>query len=75
MDYSRLRFMSGSDVIKELCKIFVIGTWTAEVYALSSLGRADVFPSRDLAPQEAAKVQFKLNVRPNENQMRLIAAK
>lgn len=37
--------------------------------------RADVFPSRDLVPQEAAKVQFKLNVRPNENQMRLIAAK
>ena len=51
-----------------------IGTWTAEVYALSSLGRADVFPHGDLALQEAAKVLFALESRPNEKEMRVMAA-
>ena len=56
LDYSSLRGMPDETVIAELCKIVGIGRWTAEVYALSSLGRADVFPSGDLALQEAAKV-------------------
>ncbi len=74
LDYSSLRAMSDGSVIAELCNILGIGTWTAEVYALSSLGRADVFPNGDLALQEAAKDLFELDVRPNEKQMKAIAA-
>jgi DNA-3-methyladenine glycosylase II len=74
LDYNTLRGMSDADVVKELTKIVGIGTWTAEVYTLSSLGRADVFPNGDLALQEAAKVLFDLETRPNEKEMRVIAA-
>ncbi len=37
-----------------------IGRWTAEVYAMFSLGRADVFAPGDLALQEAARLLFDL---------------
>lgn len=74
LDYSSLREMPDDQVISELCKIVGIGTWTAEVYALSSLGRADVFPNGDLALQEAAKVLFELEARPNEKEMKALAA-
>jgi DNA-3-methyladenine glycosylase II len=74
LNYSSLRGLPDDVVIVELCKILGIGTWTAEVYALSSLGRADVFPNGDLALQEAAKVLFELEARPNEVEMRDMAA-
>ena len=74
LDYSSLRGMPDETVIAELCKIVGIGRWTAEVYALSSLGRADVFPSGDLALQEAAKVLFELEARPSEREMATMAA-
>jgi DNA-3-methyladenine glycosylase II len=74
LDYSSLRAMPDDVVIAELCKIVGIGSWTAEVYALSSLGRADVFPNGDLALQEAAKVLFELDTRPTEKQMAVLAA-
>lgn len=73
LDYRGLYDMTDNNVIKELCKNVGIGTWTAEVYALASLGRQDVFPHGDLALQEAAKALFTLNVRPDEKQMRIMA--
>lgn len=73
LDYSSLRGVPDEVVIAELCKIIGIGRWTAEVYALSSLGRADVFPSGDLALQEAAKLVFDLEDRPTEKRMAQMA--
>ena len=73
LNYSGLYHMTDDNVIKELCKIVGIGTWTAEVYALASLGRQDVFPHGDLALQEASRALFELDVRPDEKQMRMMA--
>jgi len=50
-----------------------IGPWTAEIYAMFSLGRADVFASGDLALQESAKLLFKLNERPTDKQIKQMA--
>ena len=50
-----------------------IGRWTAEIYAMFSLGRADVLAPGDLALQEAARVLFGLEARPTERQLRLMA--
>jgi DNA-3-methyladenine glycosylase II len=47
-----------------------IGVWTAEIYAMFSLGRADVFAPGDLALQEAARLLFDLPARPTEKAMR-----
>ncbi len=42
-------------VIARLIEVPGIGLWTAEIYAMFSLGRADVFAPGDLALQEAAR--------------------
>lgn len=74
IDYDALRDMPSDTVIKTLTQVTGIGQWTAEIYAMFSLGRADVFAHGDLALQEAARVLLELPERPKEKQMKLIAA-
>ena len=73
IDFNRLRDLPDADVIKTLVAVPGIGPWTAEVYAMFSLGRADVFAPGDLALQEAAKVLFDLPERPSERVLRQMA--
>ena len=73
VSYRALRQMPSDQVIAELTNIAGIGTWTAEVYAMFSLGRADIFAPGDLALQEAARVLFDLPERPNERAFRAMA--
>lgn len=56
--------MSDEEVIAELSALRGIGRWTAEIYAMFSLGRPDVFPADDLALQEGLKRLKKLDARP-----------
>ena len=73
IDYIALRQMPAAAVIKELTAVPGIGAWTAEIYAMFSLGRADVFAPGDLALQEAARVIFDLPDRPNEKAFRTMS--
>lgn len=73
-DYTRFRNMPSDEVITALCAVPGIGAWTAEIYVMFSLGRADVFAPGDLALQEAAKAIFDLPVRPKEAGLRKMAA-
>lgn len=73
IDYVALREVPTEEVLKTLTKVPGIGTWTAEIYAMFSLGRADVFASGDLALQEAARVLFDMDERPKERAMREMA--
>ncbi|MEL7012163.1 MAG: DNA-3-methyladenine glycosylase 2 family protein [Pseudomonadota bacterium] len=73
IDYSSLKDAPDSDIIATLIDVPGIGTWTAEIYAMFSLGRADVFAHGDLALQEAAKTLYDLPDRPKEREMREIA--
>jgi DNA-3-methyladenine glycosylase II len=75
MDFSELHKLPTDDVIRSLVALKGIGRWTAEIYAMFSLGRADVFPVGDIALQEAAKVMFDLEARPNEKDFDELAAK
>ena len=75
VDYAALRTTSTKEVVKTLVKISGIGVWTAEIYAMLSLGRADVFAPGDLALQEAVKILFDLEKRPTEKQLRIMAQK
>lgn len=71
LDYPNLRELPNEEVITTLVAMPGIGRWTAEIYAMFALGRADVFAPGDLALQEAARVLFGLETRPTE---RAIAA-
>jgi DNA-3-methyladenine glycosylase II len=73
VDYAGLRIEPDDEVIARLIALPGIGRWTAEVYALSALGRADVFAPGDLALQEAAFLLFDLPARPSEKALRAMA--
>ncbi|WP_339948786.1 DNA-3-methyladenine glycosylase 2 family protein [uncultured Albimonas sp.] len=72
-DFEALRGMPDEDAIAALDALPGIGRWTAEVYLLTSLGRADVFAPGDLALQEAARLLFELDKRPAEKDFAVMA--
>ncbi|NNJ68876.1 MAG: DNA-3-methyladenine glycosylase 2 family protein, partial [Boseongicola sp.] len=63
--FPALRDQPSDEVIETLIVVPGIGRWTAEIYAMFSLGRADVFAPGDLALQEAARMLFNLDARPS----------
>ena len=73
IDYAGLRDRPDDEVIAVLIAVPGIGRWTAEIYAMFALGRADVFAPGDLALQEAAKLLFGLDARPSEQALRAMA--
>ncbi|MBS9716225.1 DNA-3-methyladenine glycosylase family protein [Pseudohalocynthiibacter aestuariivivens] len=73
INYVALRETPTDGVIKTLLAVPGIGPWTAEIYAMFSLGRADVFAPGDLALQESARLIFELESRPTEKQFRQMA--
>ncbi|MCV6824254.1 MULTISPECIES: DNA-3-methyladenine glycosylase family protein [Halocynthiibacter] len=73
IDFKALRNASSDEVVKTLTEVPGIGAWTAEIYAMFSLGHADVFAPRDLALQESARMLFDLPERPKERAFREMA--
>ena len=73
INYRSLKTMPTLQVVNELTQVSGIGNWTAEIYAMFSLGRADVFAPGDLALQEATRILFNLPERPSEKDLRSMA--
>lgn len=73
INYKALRDAPTDEVIKTLVEVPGIGVWTAEIYAMFSLGRADVFASGDLALQEAVRLLFDMKDRPKDRALREMA--
>ena len=69
----RLGDLPGEGAHAALTSIRGIGPWTAEIYLLFCLGHPDVFPSGDLALQEAARLMLGLDARPDAREMAAIA--
>jgi DNA-3-methyladenine glycosylase II len=60
IDYPSLRNIPNDQVVATLTQVSGVGRWTAEIYAMFSLGRADIFAPADLALQESARLLFDL---------------
>lgn len=73
IDFNGLRVAPNEVVFKTLTNVSGVGIWTAEIYAMFSLGRADVFAPGDLALQESARMLFDLPERPKERALRQMA--
>jgi DNA-3-methyladenine glycosylase II len=73
IDFEALRAAPDAEVVATLIQVPGIGRWTAEIYAMFSLGRADVFAPGDLALQESARRLFELPERPREAALRRMA--
>ena len=74
IDYGALASMPEDEAIAALTAVKGIGVWTAEIYLMFSIGRADVFAAGDLALREAARILFDLPGRPAEKALRARAA-
>ncbi|PIL19316.1 3-methyladenine DNA glycosylase [Puniceibacterium antarcticum] len=73
LDFDALRGDPTAEVVRKLTAVKGIGIWTAEIYAMFSLGRADVFAPGDLALQEGARLLFDLPERPKDKALRQMA--
>jgi DNA-3-methyladenine glycosylase II len=73
IDFDALRATPTPQVVETLVAVPGIGVWTAEIYAMFSLGRADVFAPGDLALQEGARMVFDLPERPRPAALRRMA--
>lgn len=67
-DLGALRYMSDDEASNALMAIKGIGRWTAETYLMFCEGRLDVFPSGDVALQEAMRWADQAVARPSEKQ-------
>jgi len=60
-------------VHEQLTSLSGIGPWTADIYALFCLGRADAFASGDLALQTVTRLVMELDSRPTRDELLAIA--
>ncbi|HIA62722.1 MAG TPA: DNA-3-methyladenine glycosylase 2 family protein [Planctomycetes bacterium] len=70
---AELSRLSDEQVTAELIKLRGVGPWTAQMYLMFSLGRADVFPTGDLGIVNAVTALYKFNNRATETEMLEIA--
>jgi DNA-3-methyladenine glycosylase II len=59
--------------IAYLTQVKGIGRWSAEIYLLFAEGRTDIWPAGDLAVQEGVGRLLKMDARPSEKEIRVIA--
>ena len=73
IDYAALARAPDEAVIETLVALPGIGRWTAEIYLMFALGRADAFAPDDLALQEAARLLYGLPERPRGRALAALA--
>lgn len=73
LDLENLNALDDAQVHEALTAISGIGPWTADIFLLFNLGRADAFARGDLALQVAAQMLMGLDERPTADELLLIA--
>jgi DNA-3-methyladenine glycosylase II len=73
LDLTRLDGLSEEEIHDALTGVVGIGPWTADVFILFCLGRADGWAPGDLALQVAAQRAFELAERPDKVEMVALA--
>jgi DNA-3-methyladenine glycosylase II len=72
---SQLHRKPDEDVIAALTEVLGIGRWTAQMFLIFSLGRADVMPHDDLGLRSSLKALYGLTELPTKAQSLAIAEK
>lgn len=70
-----LSAMEDNEVITRITALKGLGLWSAEIYCMFCLGRADIFPADDLALQVALQKYHGKRQRPTATQVRKMAVK
>ena len=73
IDLDDLAAHPDATIREKLVGLHGIGPWTADIFLMFNLGRADAFASGDLALQEAARMGLDLDARPDAQALEQIA--
>ncbi len=73
LDVDGLAGLADGQVHEALCAVKGIGPWTADIYIMFCLGRADAFAAGDLALQVAAGHAARLGARPKAAELEAMA--
>jgi DNA-3-methyladenine glycosylase II len=73
LDLDRLPRLDEEEAVARLTALPGFGRWSAEIYLLFALGRADAFPAGDLAVQIAFQRLKRLPTRPGDRELRRLA--
>ena len=75
LSFTKLARMSDEDARVTLTRIKGIGLWSADVYLLMAMRRADIWPAGDLALAVAMQDLMKLENRPGPEELERLAEK
>src|SRR6201997_310351 len=73
LDFSKLADLPDDEVIKHLTQVKGIGVWTAHMFLMFSLRRADILPIGDYGVQMAMKKHYRKRKLPKPKDMEKIA--
>jgi DNA-3-methyladenine glycosylase II len=73
LSLAKLSRMNDEEARTALMQVKGIGLWSADVYLLMAMRRADIWPSGDLALAVATKDLFGLKQRPSPKELELLA--
>ena len=73
LDLADLSSATDEEVHERLTQVNGIGPWTADIFLMFCLGRADAWASGDLALQIAAQHAFGLETRPTRDELEALA--
>ena len=73
LDLGDLNGLTDMEVHEALTRISGVGPWTADIFLMFCLGRADAFAAGDLALQVAAQMAMDLDERPSAKELLDIA--
>ena len=73
LDLAALARLPEEEAIAAICALRGFGRWSAEVYLLFALGRADIFPADDLGLQIGMQRLRRLAARPDRKAMAALA--
>jgi len=72
LDFARLDAAGDDAALDQLVRLKGIGRWSAEIYLIFALGRADIWPAGDLGLQLGVGAELGLAARPRERDLREI---
>ena len=73
LSFAALSRMTDDEARMSLTRIKGIGSWSADVYLLMAMRRADVWPAGDLALAVAAKELWRLELKPTFDELERMA--
>ncbi len=73
LDLKHLQDLADDEVVRKLDEVRGIGRWTAEMFLMFSLGRANVLPVDDLGLQKAAQRLYGLAELPDHDKFEKLA--